>query len=978
MALCYPTDTMMFKLPGPLYHSSMEQIEAHTNAVIKQLTVSGWYRISGTQASLALAHSILDDMQSTGVFGTPAKTHLEMNDDTADDQETSQVDNSAMMTPRLALVPHTELSNTESTEIDTEKTPSKNDDRLDSGITSKIANQHGETLSSTNILISSATETHTVSEKSKSLSNETTKSSLSENDSVFNVDNETCLVSETVLETLDDIPAAFPQKKRKNSRASKRLSMSLVSMLNSTGSRMDNCLEAPDAVKRAIVSCLESEEDAAVELDESVILVDNDENELNLDASQIVISDDEDDDNDITVIEINDTVIEVEINNNEIDSDLDDGGDESLLFVAEMAANDLMNTGAMDNLNCSKNSGNLRNELVSVSSESSDLMNTGATDNLNCSKNSGTFRDGLGSGNNLLPETNSTLKDGESRTDHEIISDEITSVSSESSESLSKSVLSTNVSGERPSASVDKNSGNMLLPETKSPLKDDKSLTDHGTRPDESASAVSNLSSEPVHVSASGSSTKVSSQPPTIAKVLPTRLTSLQLEASENNSVSNFESSSDNSAASESESSINKSLPDSSKTSADNRSIMNSDILIITDSNFSAGANSLSTNDRSSTIGCKSVSEAKSLTTNNGSLITVCEPFADTNSFSRHESLPGTCKPQPLSTTEKSSNNSDLSMNQTITTPAGNELKSKNSQTITIPTGNELKSKNSQTITIPAGNELKSKNSQTITIPAGNELKSKNSQTITIPAGNELKSKNSQTITIPAGNELKSKNSQTITIPAGNELKSKNSQPITIPAGNELKSKNNLPKPDVPEKSEGELSSSDDEDVVIVTKSIRKTKPVYVIPYRRNEVIDLDSEKKERRICVKRTRSRSCRTNIMDKELPQRYRSPYTNKPKKSRWDDEPKKSRFDDDAEEKENRKRKQASSIHRNNKYSKLFEDEIDLRSPEVNESRTYTPETRRKNYVRSPITPYLRGSSRRRDLRYIVIDGSNVAMR
>ena len=959
MALCYPTDTMMFKLPGPLYHNSMEKIEAHTNAVIKQLTVSGWYRISGTQASLALAHSILDDMQSTGVFGTPAKTHLEMNDDTADDQETSQVDNSAMMTPRLALVPHTELSNTESTEIDTEKTPSKNDDRLDRGITSKIANQHGETLSSTNILISSATETHIVSEKSKSLSNETTKSSLSENDSVFNVDNVTCLVSETVLETLDDIPAAFPQKKRKNSRASKRLSMSLVSMLNSTGSRMDNCLEAPDAVKRAIVSCLESEEDAAVELDESVILVDNDEDELNLDASQIVISDDEDDDNDITVIEINDTVIEVEINNNEIDSDLDDGGDESLLFVAEMAANDLMNTGAMDNLNCSKNSGNLRNELVSVSSESSDLMNTGATDNLNCSKNSGTFRDGLGSGNNLLPETNSTLKDGESRTDHEIISDEITSVSSESSESLSKSVPSTNVSGERPSASVDKNSGNMLLPETKSPLKDDKSLTDHGTRPDESASAVSNLSSEPVHVSASGSSTKVSSQPPTIAKVLPTRLTSLQLEASENNSVSNFESSSDNSAASESESSINKSLPDSGKTSAENRSIMNSDRLILTDSNFSADANSLSTNDRSLTIGCKSAAETKSLTTNNGSLVSVCESSADTNSFTRLESLPGVT--QPLSTSEKSSNNSDLSM----------------SQTITIPAGNELKSKNSQTITIPAGNELKSKNSQTITIPAGNELKSKNSQTITIPAGNELKSKNSQTITIPAGNELKSKNSQTVTIPAGNELKSKNSQTITIPAGNELTSKNNLPKPDVPDKSEGELSSSDDEDVVIVTKSIRKTKPVYVIPYRRNEVIDLDREKKERRICVKRTRSRSCRTNIMDKELPQRYRSPYTNKPKKSRWDDEPKKSRFDDDAEEKENRKRKQASSIHRNNKYSKLFEDE-DLRSPEVNESRTYTPETRRKNYVRSPITPYLRGSSRRRELRYIVIDGSNVAMR
>ena len=925
----------------------MEQIEAHTNAVIKQLTVSGWYRISGTQASLALAHSILDDMQSSGVFGTPAKTHLEMNDDTADDQETSQVDNSGMMTPRLALVPRTELSNTESTVIDTEKTPSKNDDRLDSGITSKTANQHGETLSSTTKMISSATESHIVSEKSKSLSNETTKSSLSENDSVFNSDNQSCLVSETVSETLDDIPAALSQKKRKNSRASKRLSMSLVSMLNSTGSRMDNCLEAPDAVKRAIVSCLESEVDAAVELDESVILVDNDEDEPSLDVSQIVISDDEDDDNDITVIEINDTVIEVEINNNEIDSDIDDGGDESLLFVAEMAANDLMNTPAIDNLNCSKNSG--------------------------------TFRDGLDSGNNLLPETNSTLKDGESRTDHEIISDEITSVSSESSESSSTSVLSTNVSGAPPSASVDKNSGNKLLPETKSPLKDDKSVTDHDTGPDESASAGSNLSSEAV--SASGPSTKVSSQPPTIAKVLPTRLTSLQSVASEYNSASHH-----------SESLTNKSLPGGSKSSTDDRSIVTSDRLILTDSNFSADANSLSTNDRSSTIGCKSVSEAKSLTTNNGSLLTVCKSSTDTNSFSRHESLPS--ETQPLSTTEKLSNNSDLSMSQTITIPAGNELKSKNSQTITIPAGNELTSKNSQTVTIPAGNELTSKNSQTVTIPAGNELTSKNSQTVTIPDGNELKSKNSQTITIPAGyelksknsqtvtipdgNELKSKNSQTITIPAGNELKSKNSQTITIPAENELKSKNSLPKPDIPEKSEGELSSSDDEDVVIVTKSIRKTKPVYVIPYRRNEVIDLDSEKKERRICVKRTRSRSCRTNIMDKELPQRYRSPYTNKPKKSRWDDQPKKSRFDDDAEEKENRKRKQASSIHRNNKYSKLFEDEIDLRSPEVNESRTYTPETRRKNYVRSPITPYLRGSSRRRDLRYIVIDGSNVAMR
>ena len=880
----------------------MEQIEAHTNAVIKQLTVSGWYRISGTQASLALAHSILDDMQSAGVFGTPAKTHLEMNDDTADDWETSQVDNSGLMTPRLALVPRTELSNTDSREIDTENTPSKNDDRLDSGITSKTPNQHGETLSSTNVVISTATETHILSEKPKSLANETTKSSLSEIDSVFNGDNESCLVSETALETLDDIPAALSQKKRKNSRASKRLSMSLVSMLNSTGSRMDNCLEAPDAVKRAIVSCLESEEDAAIELDESVILVDNDEDELNLDVSQIVISDDEDDDNDITVIEINDTVIEVEINNNEIDSDVDDGGDESLLFVAEMAANDLMNTGALDNLNCSKSSG--------------------------------TFRDGLVSGNNLLPETNPT-QDGKSRTDNEIIPDEITSVSSESLESLSTSVPSSNVSGApssesvdqnsgdklstetksplkdensltdhdtSPSASVAKNSGNKLLPETKSPLKDDKSLADHDTRSDESASAGSNLTSEPVPTS--GPSTKVPSQPPTIAKVLPTRLTSLQLVASEYNSVSNFDSNSDNSAASEPESSINKSLPDSSKTSVDNRSILNSDRLILTDSNFSADANSLSTNDRSLTIGCKSSSEAKSLTTNNGSLLTVCETSADTNSFSRHVSLPG--ETQPLSTTEKSSNNSDLSL------------------------------------------------SQTNTIPAGNELTSKNSQAITIPAGNELTT---------------SKNSQTITIPAGNELKSKNSQTVTIPAGNELTSKNNLPKPDIPEKSEGELSSSDDEDVVIVTKSIRKTKPVYVIPYRRNEVIDLDSEKKERRICVKRTRSRSCRTNIMDKELPQRYRSPYANKPKKSRWDD---------DAEEKENRKRKHVSSIHRNNKYSKLFEDEIDLRSPEVNESRTFTPETRRKNYVRSPITPYLRGSSRRRDLRYIVIDGSNVAMR
>ena len=949
----------------------MEQIEAHTNAVIKQLTVSGWYRISGTQASLALAHSILDDMQSTGVFGTPAKTHLEMNDDTANDQEISQVDNSGMVTPRLALVTRTELSNTESKEIDTEKSPSKNDDRLDSGITSKTPNQHEGTLSLTTKVISSATETHIVSEKSKSLANETTKSLLSENDSVFNVDNESCLVSETVLETLDDIPAALPQKKRKNSRASKRLSMSLVSMLNSTGSRMDNCLEAPDAVKRAIVSCLESEEDAAVELDESVILVDNDEDELSLDASQIVISDDEDDDNDITVIEINDTVIEVEINNNEIDSDIDDGGDESLLFVAEMAANDLINTGAIDNLNSSKNSGTFRDglvsgnnllpetnstlkdgesrtdheiisdEITSVSSESSEPLSTSLLSTNVSGAPSSAFVDKNSGNNLLLHETNSTLKDGESRTDHETRPDDITSVSSDSPEPLSTSVLSTNVSGAPPSPSVDKNSGSKLLPKTKSSLKDDKSITDHDTRSDESASAGSNLSSK--LVSTSGPSTKVSSQPPTIAKVLPTRLTSLQSVASEYNSVSNFDSNSDNSATSESESSINKSLPGGSKSSTDDRSIVTSDRLILTDSNFSADANSLSANDRSSTIGCKSVSEAKSLTTKNGSLLTVCESSTDTNSFSRHVSLPGEI--QPLSTTENSSNNSDLSV--------------------------------SQTITIPAGNELKSKNSQTITIPAGNELKSKNSQAITIPAGNELKSKNRQTITIPAGNELKSKNSQTVTIPAGNELKSKNSQTITIPAGNELTSKNNLPKPDVPEKSEGELSSSDDEDVVIVTKSIRKTKPVYVIPYRRNEVIDLDSEKKERRICVKRTRSRSCRTNIMDKELPQRYRSPYTNKPKKSRWDDEPKKSRFDDDADEKENRKRKQASSIHRNNKYSKLFEDE-DLRSPEVNESRTYTPETRRKNYVRSPITPYLRGSSRRRDLRYIVIDGSNVAMR
>ena len=108
---------------------------------------------------------------------------------------------------------------------------------------------------------------------------------------------------------------------KKKSRASKRLSISLLSVLNASNARMDNCLEAPDTVKRAILSCLESEENIEI-TDDSVTLVDNDEDENKIvDVSQIVISDDDDeDDNDITVITLDDTFIEV--NNNESESEI--------------------------------------------------------------------------------------------------------------------------------------------------------------------------------------------------------------------------------------------------------------------------------------------------------------------------------------------------------------------------------------------------------------------------------------------------------------------------------------------------------------------------------------------------------------------------------------------------------------------------------------------------------------------------------
>ena len=400
----------MVRLSGPLYDESIERIESQTNAVIKQVSVSGLYRIGGSKSSMALALSILDDIQSSGIFGTPARTQLAIEEvsvggstsklkspvdfrsnvqipsrclDKAADvlackrktpdtnlkeraakpQKPKLNENSETLSNserKSTVIPAVEGNKTdnnysndakESTDKSTEsqivisvgqdkqkrrKRKKKMSKEFKSGEKCAKQSKDGRDFPcSITVSLKDPVDEALISEHVEQLTKEDSAAQQGNNENEQNsaVFTAACEAAQSVpneLSTHDhdlsicsisftEEPSKKVTRSRKTSKASKRLSMSLVSILNSSNARMDNCLEAPDTVKRAIISCLESEQDKKLDnIDDSVILIDNDEDENHcLDVSHIVISDEEDDDdNNITVVNLDDTVIEV--NNNDL------------------------------------------------------------------------------------------------------------------------------------------------------------------------------------------------------------------------------------------------------------------------------------------------------------------------------------------------------------------------------------------------------------------------------------------------------------------------------------------------------------------------------------------------------------------------------------------------------------------------------------------------------------------------------------
>ena len=405
-AICNPASCSLVKLPEPLFKKCIEQIEHHTNAVIKQVGKFGQYIVSGNSSSMALALSILSDVKESGVLGTPAGSvwsasrkaskgekattmdviekhvapdgNCTASNKAAVQSSSAEVDgNTKSLSNSVKAAKHEMHKNEDPTNNSSEafvekaqtsleetgeekdnkamksKTLSKNlfapENLIDSERAVLINKEPLEDSSKRtdseacnlqqldNESNKSPSENHEMDRDETESSNKhdtevcpsKVKTSLIEIPSLAEDDSKETSENHQIKESVLDFSLPFENtsyssdvlQSKKKSRASKRLSMSLLSVLNASNARMDNCLEAPDTVKRAILSCLQSEENGEI-TDESVTLVDNDEDENKIvDASQIVISDDDDDDdNDITVITLDDTLVEV--NNNESESEI--------------------------------------------------------------------------------------------------------------------------------------------------------------------------------------------------------------------------------------------------------------------------------------------------------------------------------------------------------------------------------------------------------------------------------------------------------------------------------------------------------------------------------------------------------------------------------------------------------------------------------------------------------------------------------
>ena len=796
MALCNPSATKLFKLPGPLYQESIGRIESHTNAVIKQLSMPGCYRVSGTHSSLALVHSILDDVQTSEIFDTPSKTCLETGDLETEQKnpEESGAHFTKIKSPKLAITTNDDSSGklaVNDTNVKSCEMANQYDKASKAGAETPSAAEK-ETLS---------TEATLLTNKTKSLCSKTVTKSvpttpLSQSDDVF-----------TDVISVRDIPLPT-SKKRKNSQASKRLSMSLISILNSTDSRMDNCLEAPDAVKRAIVSCLENDEETDVtEIDESVILIDNDEDESqrNLDVSHILISDEEDEDNDTTVIEINDTVIEVEINNNDIDCRNDD--DRSIIIVEEMAIRD---SSVADNLN------------ISESSEEKSLTS------------------GAKSSNEAEVFSTETKSSAESSVGDNLAATETKLLLAEC---------------------------NSLQAEINSPSAEDRLF------PTESQSLPAEINSSPAK-----------------AKLLAFKSKSLPSEGKSLPAEVGLPPAEDKLPPGEIKSSpaVAKPLTNDPLSSPSNPTSLLTETEL-----HSSETKSLVTQDKSLTEGKSLPTEAKSIT-RQGELQSL-QPEA--------ESLSDKANPLPA-IAKLSTQPDELSVGA-------------------IQTTNEITARQNE-VPVPQKSEGE--------LSSSSEEDNVRTKTDEVPQNSEV---------VILSDEDSAKKDQ---LP-------QNSEVIIL--------------------SDGEKSSGTKE---------AKTKPVYIIPYRRDEKEnESGGKKKGRKKSNKRSRSKSSKSEVSNKELPERYRTPYRNKSKKSR---------FDKDAEGKDSRKRKTQLSTHRTGKYSKMAV-EAESRTPEVKERKTDMAEERTtdltedtmnvpiRSLIRSPITPYLGRRPTKSSLRYIVIDGSNVAM-
>ena len=342
-SVCNPTTCSLVKLPEPLFQKCIEQIEHHTNASIKKVGNLGQYKVSGNSSSMALALSILSDVKDSGVLGTPAgnvwsatgKCSLTDTISKQNEKGEGKDENLSASSKGAARNSNSEVnsrSNNDNTDemvrnIDPISTAAQTnlEKAEDNEKTGKAKTLSKNLFAPENLVDKQDTEM-CLSKGEESVAEKSSQSELDKKDTVEGktLDAEEHEVKESVLDfSLPFENTSFSHdviQSRKKSRASKRLSMSLLSVLNASNARMDNCLEAPDTVKRAILSCLESEDNREI-TEDGVALIDNDEDEDKcVDMSQIVISDEDDDDNDITVITLDETLVEV--NNNESESEI--------------------------------------------------------------------------------------------------------------------------------------------------------------------------------------------------------------------------------------------------------------------------------------------------------------------------------------------------------------------------------------------------------------------------------------------------------------------------------------------------------------------------------------------------------------------------------------------------------------------------------------------------------------------------------